>query len=253
MSGWKSRASRLLSRTPLQYWPVRVRRGLAKGAKWTFLPHSANWRIGGEPEIEVAIRLHGSIEGGCCWDLGAHFGIHSIGLAKLVGPAGQVAAFEPDPAAFRRLKLHVSMNGLRNVRLFECGVSDRDGEGEMIVSGDLGSTFTHFQYEDEPNDVDQSRIAVATSRLDTLVSGGIIGAADFIKIDIQGHGAQALRGASDSIEKKRPTILFSSHSPWESEGVRTLLRPLGYRCFNPQGQKIEWIDNHTATAILVAR
>lgn len=232
---------------------MRVRRGLAKGARWTLLPHSANWRIGGEREIEMALRIHGNLEGGCCWDLGAHFGIHTVGLSMLVGPAGQDAAFEPDPVAFCKLKLHVDMNELQNVRIFGYGVSDRDGEDDMLVSENLGSTLTHFQYEDEPDNPAQQRIRVRTARLDTLVSTGVIETADFIKIDIQGHGAQALRGALSAIKESRPTILFSSHSPWESEGVRTLLLPFGYRCFDVSGRKIEWIGDHTEAAVLVAR
>ncbi|MSU65186.1 MAG: hypothetical protein EXS38_03585 [Opitutus sp.] len=48
----------------------------------------------------------GDIRGWTCWDLGAHFGLYSVGLARRVGPAGQVAAFEPNPISFARLQRH---------------------------------------------------------------------------------------------------------------------------------------------------
>src|ERR1700729_2491433 len=113
-------ASRVISATPLAYYPVRVRCGLAKGARWTFAPFSANWRYGGaEQDVEAGFAILPNPKGAVFWDFGAHFGIHTVGVAMHIGPGGQVAAFEPDPAAFKRLELHVALNCLTNVRLFE--------------------------------------------------------------------------------------------------------------------------------------
>lgn len=253
VSKLKHLATRVLSLTPIQYIPVRVRKGLAKDARWTLLPHSANWRQGGEREIELALGLHGNLTGAACWDLGAHFGIHTIGLAISVGPGGEVCAFEPDPVAFAKLKRHARMNSLSQVKLFNAAASDTEGENEMIVSGRLGSTFTHLPYEDESPYLPKNTIRIRTIRLDALVVRGKIRAPDFIKVDVQGHGARALRGAKESIIATRPTILFSSHSARECEGVRELAKDLGYRCYDSKGNKITWIKDYTETAILVAR
>src|SRR5205085_1089961 len=91
-----SLASSILGHTPLGRWPVRVRSGIARGARWTLYPASAYWRGTHEPVLQstlVALADAG-IEGWSCWDLGAHFGLYSVGLARHVGPKGQVAAFE---------------------------------------------------------------------------------------------------------------------------------------------------------------
>ena len=124
----QSLLSILLCLTPLQYFPVRVRHGLAKGARWTFLPYSHNWRQGGEQEIIAAVAMLDEIKDASCWDMGAHHGIHTLGLAMQVGQKGQVAAFEPDPVSFRRLARHIRMNRLPNVRLFNFATSDRKFE-----------------------------------------------------------------------------------------------------------------------------
>src|SRR5713226_6755785 len=78
----------------LEYFPVKVRKGIARGARWTLFPYSSYWRGHTEADVEQAIRLHGSIVGAACWDLGAHFGIYAVGMAMAVGATGQVAAFE---------------------------------------------------------------------------------------------------------------------------------------------------------------
>src|SRR4051812_19690833 len=40
-------------------------------------------------------------DGDCVVDVGANVGFISVLLARLVGPGGQVHAFEPDPSSFR--------------------------------------------------------------------------------------------------------------------------------------------------------
>ena len=64
--------------------------------------------------------------------------------------------------------------------------------------------------------------------LDELVARNEIRAPDFIKVDVEGDGANALRGAAQSIRLSRPTIVMSFHSQDELIGSRNLLAPLGY-------------------------
>ena len=223
----------VMTETGLQFCPVRVRAGLAKGAWWTAFPFSSNWRCGGEPEIERALRLLRQTKGAVCWDLGAHFGIHTIGLALEVGPHGQVCAFEPDPVAFMRLQRHARMNKLDNVRLFNLAASNTDGRLKMIVAAGLGSTVTHAKYEDEVVSPEYELLSVQCVRLDTLVEAGEVKSPAFVKVDVEGHGAKALAGAASTIERALPVIVLSVHSQPEWEGSRSLLQPLGYR---PRGR-----------------
>jgi FkbM family methyltransferase len=242
--------SRLLSATPLAYWPVRVRRGPARGARWTLLPYSYNWRAGGEEDASVGLAALDRVDGAVCWDLGAHFGIHTVGMAMQVGPRGQVACFEPDPVAFERLRQHVHMNGLHNVRLYQAAASNKAGNLPLISSHGLGTAFSHFQYEDEQVSAQTPRIIVATVPADDLVDKGEIRLPDLIKLDVQGHGAQALQGSIRSIGKSLPVIVFSNHSRWELAGVQALLEPLGYAAFNFAGAPISWQGLFTQSAVL---
>lgn len=233
MMSLKTLLSKTLAASPLAYFPVRVRKGPAKGARWTLAPFSYNWRAGGEADLRAGLEKMRCLEGAVCWDFGAHFGIATVGMAMQVGPEGQVVAFEPDPGTFRRLAYHVRINRLTNVCLFPAAASCAGGTMKLITTHGLGSSLSHFQYEDERLDLNSKTMNVPTVAPDDLVRRGEIRPPDIIKVDVQGHGAKALGGSIESIREKRPIIVFSNHSQWELAGTRELLEPLGYLCGKP--------------------
>jgi FkbM family methyltransferase len=247
----KSRLSSFIARTPLAYIPVRVRSGMARGARWTLLPHSAYWR-GYEPDVDAAIRAVGPLKGAACWDLGAHFGIYTIGLAMAVGSSGEVASFEPDPVSHARCARHIRMNRLSWVKLFKAGVGEVAAQQNLIIAGGLGSTSNHLRYEDEPVAVGEKLVEIKILVLDDLVATGQIRPPVFIKVDVEGHGAKALHGARQTLERHRPTLVMSFHSHFETDDTRSLLEPLGYRCFDTENQELPWPAIVFRTVRLVA-
>ena len=250
MYNLKALASSLIARTPIQYFPVTVQKGLARGASWTLSPYSAYWRGNTELDVEAAIRLHGSIRGATCWDLGTHFGIYTVGMAIAVGSEGQVAGFEPDPISFKRCQRHIQMNSLRWVKLFNAAVSDSVGSSSLILNQGAGASTSHVAYEGEQPDNTIVKVTVQTVVIDKLVEDGKIRPADFIKVDVEGHGAKALLGARQTIAAHRPTIVMSFHSQWELDGTREILEPLGYRSFTVEGKELEWSASISHTTVL---
>jgi FkbM family methyltransferase len=239
MSTLKSLISSWLSRSPIGLIPVRIRTGIAQGARWTLLPHSAYWRQRGEGDVDAAAADLSPLTGRCFWDLGAHFGLYTIGLARLVGPTGQVAAFEPDPRSHARCARHVAMNDLKNVRLFRAAVSDRAALQEFIVPA-AGATFNHLRYEDEPAVAGEKTIRIETLVLDDLVAAGRIRPPQLVKVDVEGHGAKAVAGARRAIAAHHPVLVMSFHSHAEANDTQALLEPLGYRCFENDGRPLAW-------------
>ncbi len=60
------------------------------------------------------------------YDLGAHVGFYSLLAAKFTGDAGRVFSFEPLPRNIILFRQHVMLNRIKNIKLVEAGVSDRD-------------------------------------------------------------------------------------------------------------------------------
>lgn len=226
---WKQRAADvLLDSTRLGLWPVRVRDGIAIGARWTLYPWSSYWRGGFETELQAAMLGLGNLTGWTCWDLGAHYGLYTVGLGRRVGPTGQIVSFEPNPLSYRRLVRHCRMNRLDWVRTYECAVSDAPGDAEFYTYGDLRSTSPHLPYETETRTEECAPIPVRLVQLDELVAHGEIRLPNFIKVDVEGHAHKALAGARRSLASARPILIVAFHSQVEREGVRALLDPLGY-------------------------
>jgi hypothetical protein len=52
-----------------------------------------------------------------CIDVGASMDVHTIRLAQLAGPAGEVIAIEPDPELARRTMTNAALDGLASIRM----------------------------------------------------------------------------------------------------------------------------------------
>lgn len=209
--------------------PIRVRSGVAQGARWSLFPWTSYWRGTHEPEEQqLLIRLFNDWTGLHVWDLGSHYGIYAVGLGRRVGDTGSVAAFEPNPLSFSRLKLHVTRNKLNQVSLFPCAVSDQEGKQQMFYYEGMETTTSHLPYENETWNEEIETTEVVTVKLDELVAAGKISPPDFIKVDVEGHGHKALRGAIDTLRKSRPTLVIGMHSAAEIAGILEILTPLHY-------------------------
>lgn len=170
-------------------------------------------------------------------DVGAHKGYVALHLARRVGPAGTVFAFEPDPRARRCLERHRDRNRMtETVRVFDCALGDVHGEAEFALSGQLGWSSFHPNAEAQPTI--RERVAVAVRRLDDLIAAGAIALdssrLSFVKLDAEGAEPRVLRGMSGLlsrsdamlwVEVNRPSLSAADSSTAELEG---LLRGMGF-------------------------
>lgn len=142
-----------------------------------------------EPWITKAIATR--VEPGWrCIDVGAHMGYYTLLLADLVGDQGRVLAVEPNPANASLAWDNVKLNGFEDrVELHRNACSDGAREMKLSVPGRY--TGGASLRADAAGDV------VHVSRLDTMVESPEW---DFIKIDVEGHEREVLRGMKQIIE-----------------------------------------------------
>jgi FkbM family methyltransferase len=172
------------------------------------------------------------VRGTICWDVGAHFGYHSLALAAL---GGEVLAFEPNRYNAERLQANLERNPAiaKRVRHLGVAVSDQDGEMTFVESGDLkgSSSGSHLASATPPLEGKHYRTfehrTVPTVRIDSLVAKGEK-APDVIKIDIEGAEYLALKGGSQLLSEKKPLLLLEVHHICLMFHIQRYLLELGY-------------------------
>ncbi|HSS43840.1 MAG TPA: FkbM family methyltransferase [Thermoanaerobaculia bacterium] len=171
-------------------------------------------------------------------DVGAHKGAYLFWLRRAVGVAGKVFAYEPQPTLARYLQSVCSLMEWGNVFVRDCAISDsagiktlhvpgsRDSPGASLERAVLDTTACH-SYECHTDTIDHQ-----------LREAGRIA---FLKVDVEGHELRVFRGATETLSRHRPVILFecearhlSSHS---MQDVFGFLEGFGYQgsFFSPRG------------------
>jgi FkbM family methyltransferase len=134
-------------------------------------------------------------------DIGANIGYITMLLGDLVGKAGRVLAFEPNPENCRLLLLSIEENGFEHVKLFPFALSDTIGAASFYhARGSNGGFWSkaHGNVLTKPNS-----FVVPTIRLDAVCDERI----DLIKIDVEGAEYLALAGAERLITRFRPIVI----------------------------------------------
>jgi FkbM family methyltransferase len=157
--------------------------------------------------VETSLIVSEIKPGDVVLDVGANLGYYTLLLARLVGAEGKVFAFEPDPNNFRLLKKNVRANGYRNVVLVQKAVADRSAVTRLHLSPD--NKGDHRLYDSGDG---RPVINVETVALDDYFADHE-GAIDFIKIDIQGSEAAALRGMERLLQRHPALKLVSEFWP----------------------------------------
>jgi FkbM family methyltransferase len=162
--------------------------------------------------------------GSVAYDLGANYGMHTLLLARLVGPEGRVYAFEPNPQIRAALEEHLALNHFTMAQAVPYAVCNRTGTAWFDSDG---SATGHLI--DTTNGGSATTYQVETTTLDQFVLKDNHAPPAFIKIDIEGAESAALRGGHETIARYRPVLLIEMHNPTEDRAVGAFLKALGYR------------------------
>jgi FkbM family methyltransferase len=131
-------------------------------------------------------------------------------MSELVGNEGKVFAFEPEAHNFQLLKNNLQSNGCDNVRLFNCAVSDREGIARIELNP---INYGDHRIATNATDTRSASQEVKTTTLDKALSELPDGAVRFVKIDVQGHEMNVLRGMTETLRRNPDLILMVEVSP----------------------------------------
>jgi len=169
-------------------------------------------------------------EGATFFDIGSNWGYFSLYTASKFSRL-TVHAFEPMPETYQDLAGCVNQAGLSDtVTCHNIALSDADGSAFIDMADGLHSGTAMVSREG-------GSIHIVTRRLDSLN----LPPPDIIKMDVEFHELEVLKGAGEMLGAARPFIVFENKAnylqPEKALDVLFFLSQMGYRLYVPAVQR----------------
>jgi FkbM family methyltransferase len=156
--------------------------------------------------------------GGVAMDAGAHIGLFSVVMARLVGPSGRVFSFEPTPFTRRVLEETVRLNKVDGVvEVRGEAVSRSSGVITFFDTGDVVSNANSLVKTDRS----KHEVPVETVSIDDFADARNL-TVSCLKIDVEGAELDVLEGARRTFERFRPATHLALHPPTFARPADTL-------------------------------
>ena len=206
-----------------------------------------------QPENEPDLLLISELvePGSCLVDVGANYGIYTRFFSEYAGREGKVISLEPIDKTFDCLSSNVKKLRLSNVSLHKLALSDRAGESFMEIPDyqQGGENMYEARIVDVPQDiVDKRTVKINTSTLDNLLKDEKV--VDFIKIDVEGHELNVLKGGLEVLEKFKPMMLLEinggiNKQNENAQSILSLLHTLDYQPFIRKDGQLQAVTNES--------
>jgi FkbM family methyltransferase len=185
------------------------------GCKWTKLQNGMKMYVDLESPSErylwlgcypkqIHEFLYNNLRKGCVFvDCGANIGLWSlIALSFYKDKGGIVYSFEPNPRLVDRLEKQREANKIQGIwKIFPNAVSDRAAALDLIITEVHEKNYIEAKKNYFPvNKVNIESVKLDDIRFNRAISG--------IKIDVEGHEPQVIKGAINTIKKHKPWVIL---------------------------------------------
>jgi FkbM family methyltransferase len=208
-----------------------VRGATGRGSEIEVTRRGIRWKLDLREGIDLSIFLFGSFEpstvrtcekwiqpGATALDIGANIGAHTLHMARLVGPQGQVIAFEPTQFAYDKLLANRALNPELASRVvpeqvFLVDTPNGKPSEPVYSSWPLDAQpGLHPEHQGKRMDLDGAKALT----LDDYVAERGLERLDFIKLDVDGYEPVVLRGATRTLARFKPVIVLEL-APYQHE------------------------------------
>jgi FkbM family methyltransferase len=204
---------------PLHGRTALIRNGEAAGLLFRIGPVSTVWASG---RVELPVQqVLGEIlrAGDVFFDIGAHVGFFSILGGRLVGLSGTVVAFEPRAENVTELRVNVDLNRLSNVVVEPRAVSDTGGVRWLVGKHPATARLEASASQDHCT-------LVPVTTVDEFVDEHPQLAPQVVKIDVEGHERDVIRGMRRTMFEHGPTVICELHGT--NDEVAAVLEDVAY-------------------------
>jgi FkbM family methyltransferase len=168
-------------------------------------------------------------------DVGANFGLFSLGLASLLGGRGVYHCFEAQRILFNMIAGSVALNGYSNIYCHHIAVGEEAGAIEIpqfdydkemnFGSVEFGAQQRERLSQERGSDPAKQEF-VEMRTLDSFNFPKV----DILKVDVEGMEPQVLRGAEALINAYRP-IMLVEHLKSDSQSLADQITAKDYKLY----------------------
>lgn len=169
----------------------------------------------GSREKDQMYLVKGNLKNGSTvLDIGANIGYYVLLEAGIVGPSGRIIAYEPSLDNCYLLNKNIGINNLTGkIEVINAAVSNKSGQTRFYLSSKSNlHTLNPVRYKSGVKAVIKERFMdVNTVDVYDILGKNID--IKFIRMDIEGHEVEALKGIAKAVKdfKVYPDILFETH------------------------------------------
>lgn len=164
-------------------------------------------------------------------DVGANSGLYGI-TAKSFHPEAEVHCFEPLEGVATYVRQNAALNQLE-LELHVVGLSDYNGQADVYLPDEKDFVYSVTVNKDTVPDSRKSRqVKIGVRRLDSMINEGIVPVPDLIKIDVERHEYEVLRGMGEYLTSARPDFIIEVLDEEQAAKLNTVFHGLDYLYFN---------------------
>lgn len=216
---------------------------MIQSIKYLYRAYRYRYRI--DP-VEIAYILRNLKPGDIAVDIGCHKGGYLYWMRKKVGKSGHCYAFEPQPALHRYLKEILERFAYQNITLEHKGISSSAGTFRLYIP----KTASGASPGASLNALNNQAGGVETTEVQTVTLDGYFFergiVPNLLKIDVEGHEAEVLKGGEQLLRQHHPRILMECETRHLKGGsVTDILQMVlgwGYRGFFILGGKLHALE-----------
>ena len=158
------------------------------------------------------------------FDIGSNIGSFVL-IANKTIKQEQIFAFEPIPILNTRLKIVFPKVNIRNIALSNIKTKTqfkipKINHTQFLTRGTLNTNFI------ETNESGFDILDVQTNTLDEFCKEESIAKIDFIKIYVEGHEFEVIKGAFKSFEKYKPCLIIEIEQRHHAEDISIIINEI---------------------------
>lgn len=159
-------------------------------------------------------------KGDCVMDIGANRGTYAYSMSKAVGKSGIVYSFEPNPVIVTQLRKNLKRLNVVVENLAVSSTHDEKAFYRHTKECGPTSSLEYFDVLDKAGELEKTTVKCVT--LDSFCKANKL-IPNLIKVDVEGHEFNVIKGAESIIKSCRPYLIFEFiEQLWDEKRIKDI-------------------------------